>query len=196
MTELRNRYLRRDAGAGLRRCSRHDSRIQHPGRLRTRHRHGGWRSLPAPARAMDGRHVDGLVPRRQPAPLQRLRRGRPDESLCELVAVGLLQLYRPLLRHRHDHGGEPSSAWEHACIQRFGRAIAHGTGFEDTVLAAANLGDHADTVAAMAGQPAGAFYDASAIPARWLERLAMKQEIERLALALVDSAISRSRTAS
>jgi ADP-ribosyl-[dinitrogen reductase] hydrolase len=85
------------------------------------------------------------------------------------------------------------------CVDSLEAALwcfAHGTGFEDTVLAAANLGDDADTVAAMAGQLAGAFYGASAIPARWLERLAMKQEIERLALALVDSAISRSRTAS
>ncbi len=44
--------------------------------------------------------------------------------------------------------------------------------FEDAVLLAANLGDDADTVAAVTGQLAGALYGKAGIPVRWLERLA------------------------
>ena len=49
--------------------------------------------------------------------------------------------------------------------------------FEDAVLLAANLGDDADSVAATAGQLAGALYGASGIPARWRDRLAWSDHI-------------------
>jgi ADP-ribosyl-[dinitrogen reductase] hydrolase len=57
--------------------------------------------------------------------------------------------------------------------------------FEAAVLAAANLGDDADTTAAIVGQLAGAHYGAAEIPARWRERLVMRAEIEALADALL-----------
>lgn len=56
--------------------------------------------------------------------------------------------------------------------------------FADAVLAAANLGDDADTTAAVVGQVAGAFYGASGLPAHWLERLHQRADIEQLADAL------------
>ena len=49
--------------------------------------------------------------------------------------------------------------------------------FDSVVLRAANLGDDADTTAAVAGQLAGAFYGASGIRASWVEKLAMRDEI-------------------
>ena len=52
------------------------------------------------------------------------------------------------------------------------------------VLRAANLGDDADTTAAICGQVAGAFYGVGGIPARWLDQLAMRAEITTLADAL------------
>lgn len=58
------------------------------------------------------------------------------------------------------------------------------TSFEAAVLLAANLGDDADTVAAVTGQLAGAHYGASRIPDRWLDRLWRRDEIETLALCL------------
>lgn len=60
------------------------------------------------------------------------------------------------------------------------------SGFETAILRAANLGDDADTTAAVCGQVAGAYYGASGIPERWLERLAMRQEITDLADRLFD----------
>lgn len=56
--------------------------------------------------------------------------------------------------------------------------------FEAAVLAAANLGDDADTTAAMVGQLAGAFYGRGGIPAAWRTTLHRGDEIEQMALAL------------
>jgi ADP-ribosyl-[dinitrogen reductase] hydrolase len=61
----------------------------------------------------------------------------------------------------------------------------HRTGsFEAAVLEAANLGDDADTTAAITGQLAGAYYGVSEIPPRWLELLYMRRDIEATADAL------------
>ncbi|RMF12356.1 MAG: ADP-ribosylglycohydrolase family protein [Candidatus Dadabacteria bacterium] len=56
--------------------------------------------------------------------------------------------------------------------------------FRDAVLLAANLGDDADTTAAIVGQIAGAWYGVEAIPAPWLDRLVMAEDIRELALQL------------
>jgi ADP-ribosyl-[dinitrogen reductase] hydrolase len=56
--------------------------------------------------------------------------------------------------------------------------------FRDAILMAANLGDDADTTAAITGQIAGAFYGKSGIPKEWLSKLVMANEIERIALRL------------
>jgi len=53
--------------------------------------------------------------------------------------------------------------------------------FEQAVLLAANLGDDADTTAAICGQLAGAYYAVDAIPPHWLERLSMRELITELA---------------
>lgn len=53
--------------------------------------------------------------------------------------------------------------------------------FEAAVLLAANLGDDADTTAAVCGQVAGAFHGDSGIPPRWLDRLVMVETIVDLA---------------
>ena len=63
--------------------------------------------------------------------------------------------------------------------------------FESAILEAANLGDDADTTAAITGQLAGAFYGESGIPAQWLERLYMRAEIKEMAVALLQAAKSR-----
>ena len=56
--------------------------------------------------------------------------------------------------------------------------------FEAAVLAAANLGDDADTTAAIVGQIAGAHYGVAAIPAQWRAKLKLRDEIDALACAL------------
>lgn len=59
------------------------------------------------------------------------------------------------------------------------------TSFGDAVLLAANLGEDADTTAAVCGQLAGAFYGASSIPAGWLRKLAMRDTLTQLAQQLM-----------
>lgn len=57
--------------------------------------------------------------------------------------------------------------------------------FEAAILKAANLGDDADTTAAVCGHVAGAYYGESGIPRDWLEQLTMRKEIAALADRLV-----------
>jgi ADP-ribosyl-[dinitrogen reductase] hydrolase len=64
-------------------------------------------------------------------------------------------------------------------------AFATTDTFADCVLAAANLGDDADTTAAIAGQLAGASYGVDAIPVAWREKLALRDRLEELATGLV-----------
>lgn len=59
--------------------------------------------------------------------------------------------------------------------------FAQTDSYEAAVLAAANLGDDADTTAAICGQIAGAYYGLPGIPERWLVPLTLRQEITTLA---------------
>jgi ADP-ribosyl-[dinitrogen reductase] hydrolase len=63
----------------------------------------------------------------------------------------------------------------------------HTTSFEAAVLRAANLGDDADTTAAVCGQVAGAYYGEAGIPAGWLGRLVMRETITDLADRLYEA---------
>lgn len=68
------------------------------------------------------------------------------------------------------------------CVGRTGN-------FRDAVLLAANLGDDADTTAAITGQLAGALYGASGIPLEWRQRLAWGERLTRGALRLFSACI-------
>jgi ADP-ribosyl-[dinitrogen reductase] hydrolase len=57
--------------------------------------------------------------------------------------------------------------------------------FEEAVLKAANLGDDADTTAAVCGQVAGAHYGVGGIPDGWLEKLWEREPIADLAVRLI-----------
>lgn len=58
--------------------------------------------------------------------------------------------------------------------------------FKEGCLLAANLGGDADTIAAIYGQLAGAYYGMSAIPSEWLDKLAWKDHIETIADILIN----------
>jgi ADP-ribosylglycohydrolase len=68
-------------------------------------------------------------------------------------------------------------------------AVAGAADFRDAILRAANLGDDADTTAAIAGQLAGAAWGATGIPGGWLGKVAMRPRIESLADALHRAAV-------
>ena len=69
-----------------------------------------------------------------------------------------------------------ASLW---CVGRTGS-------FEDAVILAANLGEDADTTAAITGQLAGALYGMSGIPESWLAKLAWRERIEGMASTLFE----------
>ncbi len=60
--------------------------------------------------------------------------------------------------------------------------------FREGALLAANLGDDADTTAAIYGQIAGAHYGAAGVPEEWRQRLTMTAEITSMADRLYDHA--------
>ncbi|MBY5990505.1 ADP-ribosylglycohydrolase family protein [Ferrimonas balearica] len=64
----------------------------------------------------------------------------------------------------------------------------HSNSFAEGALLAANLGEDADTTAAIYGQLAGAYYGRAALPQAWLEKLAWRDSISALARMLCDLA--------
>jgi len=64
-------------------------------------------------------------------------------------------------------------------------SVALSGTFAEAVLLAANLGEDADTTAAITGQLAGALHGASNIPQTWLYRLAWRARITGMADALM-----------
>lgn len=128
---------------------------------------------------------------------------------CRLFARMLVRALRGQPKHEVLLGDantprfcETIAAIAHGTYQYKAATDIHGTGyvvrsleaalwafddtdnFRDAILRAANLGDDADTTAAVCGQIAGAFYGESGISSAWLERLAMRKEIESLADSL------------
>jgi len=71
--------------------------------------------------------------------------------------------------------------------------FANHDSYTGAVLAAANLGDDADTVAAVTGQLAGAFYGIDGIPSRWVARVAKSEWllVASTALANLNQRLSR-----
>jgi ADP-ribosylglycohydrolase len=64
-------------------------------------------------------------------------------------------------------------------------ALYNSNTFEDGCLMAINLGDDSDTVGAVYGQLAGAFYGVSEIPERWLSKLVLKEKITEMSDSLL-----------
>lgn len=64
-------------------------------------------------------------------------------------------------------------------------AVGQASSFEEALVLAVNLGDDADTVGAVTGQLAGAIWGASAIPSRWIERLAWRDQLVGTGKALL-----------
>jgi ADP-ribosylglycohydrolase len=68
-------------------------------------------------------------------------------------------------------------------------AFSRTNTFRDGALLAVNLGEDADTTGAVYGQLAGAYYGAHAIPENWRNKVVKRDDIERLASALLERAV-------
>lgn len=122
--------------------------------------------------------------------IERALQGQGKPALLDLQAVGASGArlrdiaaggYRDQPPERIRGNGYVVDSLE-AALWCFAR---HDT-FAETVLAAANLGDDADTTAAVVGQLAGAYYGMAGIPAQWLARLQDREAIQTLADALLE----------
>lgn len=65
-------------------------------------------------------------------------------------------------------------------------SVARTTDFRSAILSAANLGDDAETTAAVAGQLAGALYGLDGIPEDWLSRVAWRDRMKSWAATLFE----------
>jgi ADP-ribosyl-[dinitrogen reductase] hydrolase len=61
----------------------------------------------------------------------------------------------------------------------------HANSFEEALVLAVNLGEDTDTIGAICGQLAGAYYGVDAVPSRWLEQLHRIEDIKALAERLI-----------
>lgn len=100
-------------------------------------------------------------------------RARHDESWQGAIPAIMAGAWRGRDRYTIRSSGYVVHALEASlwCVARTGS-------FADAVLLAANLGDDADTTAAITGQLAGALYGLSGIPHDWREKLAWSKRIE------------------
>ena len=78
-----------------------------------------------------------------------------------------------------------------ACLEAALWAFHTTESFREGCLKAANLGDDADTTAAVYGQIAGAYYGAQGIPVEWLDPLALGDVIAQIADQLFNAASDR-----
>lgn len=114
-------------------------------------------------------------------------RGSTLPDLVTSAAAGRVRGFRPGQPRHEVRGTGYVVASLHAALW----AVSRTSTFKDAVLLAANLGQDADTTAAVAGQIAGALYGASGIPEEWLARLAWRERIERMAAGLFDAGADR-----
>jgi len=107
------------------------------------------------------------------APVQGVWLSQPLTGDIEVVAQGSFwEKAPPAIRGRGDVA---------SCLEAALWAFASTDNFADGVLAAVNLGEDADTTAAVYGQLAGAYYGISGIPDGWRDGILYKKKIVRLA---------------
>ncbi|PZE21850.1 ADP-ribosylglycohydrolase family protein [Paenibacillus xerothermodurans] len=134
--------------------------------------------------ALSGVHKTELLSERySPAPSFMEKRGFVPE--IDAIALGSFkQLHPPDIR---------GTGYVVQSLEAALWAFYHSGSFAEGCLMAANLGDDADTTAAIYGQLAGAYYGVDGIPAAWLDKLAMRSFIDDTAVKLYHAAGEESR---
>lgn len=111
----------------------------------------------------------------------------PEDFQCEKIAAISAGAWKEKLKPEIRGSGYVVD-----CLEAALWCFEQTASFEQAVLTAANLGDDADTTAAVCGQIAGAFYGDSGIPDSWLGKLAMAREIREMADQLEQANSARS----
>lgn len=112
--------------------------------------------------------------------------GRPLKDILEGEAAREVRGFRPGQPRAEVRG----TGYVVHCLHAALWSVSVTDDFRGAVLAAANLGEDADTTAAVAGQIAGAVYGLSGIPAEWLAKLAWRDRLERVAGELYDAGVA------
>ena len=73
-----------------------------------------------------------------------------------------------------------NSGWAAPALQAVLRAFHTTDSFEDALIAAVNPGRDADTIGAVCGQIAGAYYGYTTIPERWLAAVKDRKKLNKL----------------
>ena len=73
-----------------------------------------------------------------------------------------------------------NSGWAVSTLQAALWAFHTTDNFEEALIAAVNLGGDADTIGAVCGQIAGAYYGCSTIPERWLAAIKDREKLDKL----------------
>lgn len=169
-----NGSLMRLAPAALRYAGDDEPRLQEMAALSSRTTHGA-------AECLDACKLFAVA-------LNRALQGREKSEVLNLAD---LQLYSPEIQQiaqgsYRDKSREQirGSGYVVESLEAALWCFARHDNFRDAVLEAANLGDDADTTAAIAGQIAGAMWGEQGIPGEWLGRLSMADDIRQLALQL------------
>ena len=74
----------------------------------------------------------------------------------------------------------PNSGWSVASLQAALWAFNTTTTFEEGLIAAVNLGGDSDSIGAIFGQIAGAYYGFEAIPERWVKAVKTWETVDAL----------------
>ncbi len=82
-----------------------------------------------------------------------------------------------------------NSGWAVSTLEAALWAFNTTHNFRDALVAAVNLGGDADTIGAVCGQIAGAYYGFSAIPKKWLEAVKDWQKVDALVDRFLDMAL-------
>jgi ADP-ribosyl-[dinitrogen reductase] hydrolase len=112
-------------------------------------------------------------------PVSAVLQGRQG-NWAGAVAKIAARSWRGKLRHQIRASGYVAHSLEASLW-----SVARSGTFAEAVLLAANLGEDADTTAAIAGQLAGALHGASTIPSGWLSKLLWKDRIVQSALPIL-----------
>lgn len=111
--------------------------------------------------------------------------GKPrDRWFVEIEFTAYQEKIRPLRSGLFLSKSETEIVGSGYCVSSLEAALwcfFHTNSFKEAVLRAANLGDDADTTAAITGQLAGAYYGIGGIPTPWLQCLAMQEDIKEMA---------------
>ena len=105
---------------------------------------------------------------------------------CKDLANTLLQCYRgeyPAVNPEVKNTSEEELATSGYVVDTYDAAMWafwNTNNFRDCILAASNLCGDADTIAAVAGQVAGAWYGYSNIPSDWVDKLALRGELDQV----------------